>query len=47
MANWAGDQNVDWTDADGLKSSIIAALSLGKVHYIKNILKNYNENNNS
>jgi len=30
MASWAGDQNVDWTDADGLKSSIIAALSLGE-----------------
>lgn len=26
--SWAGDQAVDWTQSDGLKSSIIAALSL-------------------
>ena len=26
--SWAGDQNVDWSRSDGLKSSIIAALSL-------------------
>ena len=25
---WAGDQAVDWTKSDGLKSSIVAALSL-------------------
>ena len=25
---WAGDQNVDWSKSDGLKSSIVAALSL-------------------
>lgn len=25
---WAGDQNVDWSRSDGLKSSIIGALSL-------------------
>ena len=26
--SWAGDQAVDWTASDGLKSSIIGALSL-------------------
>ena len=26
--SWAGDQNVDWSRSDGLKSSIIAASSL-------------------
>lgn len=26
--SWAGDQTVDWTQSDGLGSSIIAALSL-------------------
>ena len=26
--SWAGDQTVDWSKSDGLKSSIIAALSL-------------------
>ena len=26
--SWAGDQAVDWTQSDGLKSSIVAALSL-------------------
>ena len=26
--SWAGDQTVDWTRSDGLKSSIIGALSL-------------------
>ena len=25
---WAGDQTVDWSKSDGLKSSITAALSL-------------------
>ena len=25
---WAGDQTVDWSRSDGLKSSIVAALSL-------------------
>ena len=26
--SWAGDQTVDWSRSDGLKSSIIGALSL-------------------
>ena len=26
--SWAGDQAVDWSQSDGLKSSIISALSL-------------------
>ena len=26
--SWAGDQTVDWTASDGIKSSIVAALSL-------------------
>ncbi len=29
--SWAGDQTVDWSEADGLPSSIVAALSLACV----------------